>query len=257
MNNAVFGKFLENCRRYKICNLVTKWEGRYGARSLISKPNFHSCSIIGNDIAIIELNKTTVFFNKPIYSGFAILDIAKTYLYDFHYNFIKTTFGPNVKLLYTDTDSLIYQFIRVNIYEVIKKHLDKFDTSDYPLHNVYDIPQANCKTLGIMKDELCGRIMSEFVGLRAKMYAFKTLDEDVVKKTKGVTRNAMRTVSFQDYIDCLLHKIDIFRDQYFINAKNCNVFTMKQNKLVLNAFDDKRKICEDGIHTLPWGYRKL
>lgn len=128
MNNAVYGKFLENCRRYRDIRLVTRWESRYGAKSLISRPNFHNCNVIDENLAVIELNKTSILFNKPIYVGFTILDLAKAHLYDFQYNFIKKNFNTNARLMYTDTDSLIYNFINLDIYEIIKQNVHLFDT---------------------------------------------------------------------------------------------------------------------------------
>ena len=88
---------------HKDFRLITKWEGRYGAKSLIARPNFHSCTISDENMVIIKLNRLEINFNKPINIGFRIFDISKIIIYDYHYNYMKKNFGNNVKLLYTDT----------------------------------------------------------------------------------------------------------------------------------------------------------
>ncbi|KAK5644785.1 hypothetical protein RI129_006085 [Pyrocoelia pectoralis] len=253
MINSVYGKLMENVRKYKDVRLVTKWEGRYGARAYIAKPNFHSCTIFDNDMVIVELNKLEVFLNKPIYAGFTVLDISKTFLYDFHYGYILSKFHHNVTLLYTDTDSLIYSFSVPDIYESIKEDIDKFDTSDYQPDNIFGIPLVNKKVPGLMKDENHGKIMLEFVGLRAKMYAY-TVDEKVVKKSKGSTAASVKQITIKDYKNVLFDSEVIKRYQHLIRSKKHEVFTIKQNKVILSPYDDKRIILFNSTNTRPWGY---
>ncbi|XP_057329811.1 uncharacterized protein LOC130670426 [Microplitis mediator] len=157
MNNAVFGKTMENVRKHKDVQLKTEWEGRYGVKELICKPNFHSLTMFDKDM-----------------------------------NFK----NDESKLMYTDTDSLIYHFTVPDIYKIIKRDISKFDTSDYPEDNVYNMPLANKKVLGLMKDENNGEIMTEFTGLRAKLYAFKTYKNKKAKKrAKGVKGPTLRTIT--------------------------------------------------------------
>ena len=109
-------------------------------------------------------------FNKPVYLGMSILDISKTLMYDFHYNYIKKKNGPKAKLLITDTDSSMYEIHTEDFFEDIRKHIkEKFDTSNFENSKR---PRLNKKVPGMFKDEASGKIISEFVGLRAKSYAF-------------------------------------------------------------------------------------
>ncbi|KAK5646714.1 hypothetical protein RI129_005178 [Pyrocoelia pectoralis] len=254
MINSVFGKLMENVRKYKDVRLVTKWDGRFGARDLISKPNFHSCAIFDNDMAIIQMNKLEVFLNKPIYAGFSVLDVSKTFLYDFHYNYILKKFKNNAKLLYTDTDSLVYAFSVPDIYQCMKEDINRFDTSDFEPDNVYGIPLVNKKVPGLMKDENHGKIMLEFVGLRAKMYAYSVNPQAVVKKSKGSTSASVRQITIDDYKRALFDYKIVKRHQRLIRSKKHLVFTIKQNKIVLSPYDDKRLLHFGLTDTRPWGF---
>ncbi|KYN23131.1 hypothetical protein ALC57_04455, partial [Trachymyrmex cornetzi] len=145
MNNAVFDKTMENVRDRVDVKLLTKWEDRYGAEAMIAKPNFHSRSVFSENLVAIELRKLEVKFDKPIYVGMCILDISKTCLYEFHHEYMAPVFREKCKIMYTGTDSLIYHVECDDIYDVIKRDINRFDTSDYAVDNAYGIPLTNKK----------------------------------------------------------------------------------------------------------------
>ena len=145
MNNAVFGKTMENVRNHVDVKLCTKWEGRYGAEAMIAKPNFHSRSVFAENLIAVELRRLVVKLNKPIYVGMCILDISKTCLYEFHHEHVTPLYGAKCQIMYTDTDSLIYHIECEDVYEDMKRNMEKFDTSDYAADNVYGIPLVNKK----------------------------------------------------------------------------------------------------------------
>ncbi|XP_043280369.1 uncharacterized protein [Venturia canescens] len=255
MNNAVFGKTMENVRKHVTVKLVRKWGGRYGAEALIAKPNFHSCSIFGENLVAIQLTKTEVYLNKPIYVGLSVLDLSKIHVYDFHYEYMKREFDDRCKLLYTDTDSLLYEIRCNDIYAIMKRDIKRFDTSDYPPNNRFGMPQANKKVIGLMKDECNGRIMTEFVGLRSKMYCVRVEGRDRIKRVKGVKRSVVEaSITFDDFLRCLRDKKAQRRVQCVIRSRLHNVFTERQSKVALSAHDDKRILLPGSTDTLPWGH---
>ena len=258
MNNAVFGKTMENVRNHTDVRLITQWEGRYGAEAMIAKPNFHSRSVFSDHLIAVELRKLEVKFDKPIYVGMCILDISKTCLYEFHYEYMAPLYHDKCKIMYTDTDSLIYYLQCENVYHDMKRDLSKFDTSDYSEDNVYDIPRANKKIPGLMKDENNGAIMTEFVGLRAKMYALRVTGQKDTKKVKGIKKNVVtRTITFDDYTQCLSDEIELTRRQSCIRSKMHEVYTVSESKLALSPYDDKRYIVSGSTDTLPWGHYSI
>ncbi|XP_066596919.1 uncharacterized protein [Prorops nasuta] len=189
----------------------------------------------------------------------SILDISKTCLYEFHYDYMLPTFGSKCKAMYTDTDCLVYSIECDDVYSVMKRDLVKFDTSDYPADNRYGLPRVNKKVPGLMKDENNGKIMTEFVGLRAKMYTFKVQDcTKITKKAKGVKGNVIdRNITFDDYKDCLDNFTVQSRNQNLIRSKLHKVFSTTQRKIALSPYDDKRHITPGCVATLPWGHHRL
>ncbi|KYN01444.1 hypothetical protein ALC62_07766 [Cyphomyrmex costatus] len=251
MNNAVFGKTMENVRD----RVDVKLEGRYGAEAMIAKPNFHSRSVFSENLVAIELRKLEMKFDKPIYVDMCILDISKTCLYEFHHEYMAPLFHDKCKIMYTDTDSLIYHVECDDVYEIIKRDIDRFDTSYYSVDNPYRIPLANKKVPGLMKDKNNGAIMTEFVGLRAKMYALRVQGKKDTKKAKRVKSNVVaRSITFDDYTRCLNDAIEMTRSQSCIRSKLHEVYTISEIKIALSPHDDKRYIVSGSTDTLPWGH---
>ena len=237
---------------------VNKWEGRYGAEALISKPNFHACTIFNKNLVAIELQKLEVVMDKTIYIGLCVLDISKTVLYEFHYDFALKKFGSDCKLLYTDTDSLIYEIKGQDVYQIMKDNIERFDTSDYHPDNMYELPLVNKKIPGLMKDECNGKIVTEFIGLRSKMYCLQVENQDYVKKAKGVKSEVIkRTIDSGHFRDCLFNSNQIYRDQCKISSKYHKMYTEKFNKLALSSYDDKRFLLNKSTDTLPWGHKDI
>ncbi|XP_074042611.1 uncharacterized protein isoform X1 [Leptinotarsa decemlineata] len=146
-NNAIFRKTMENIRLHRIVKLVSSYEGRCGAKNPISSPRFHNRTIFDSNLMAIELKKAKLIFNKPMYVGMAILDLSKTCMFQLHYELLLPIMSmEKCKLLYTDTDSFIYELSCDDVYKyIIKKHISKFYTFDYSRDNEYNIPLANKK----------------------------------------------------------------------------------------------------------------
>ena len=212
MNNAVFGKTIENIRKHRDIKLVTTDKKR---SKLVSEPNYHTINYISEDLSIIEMNKTKVKMNKPIYLGLSILDISKILMHEFWYDYMKPKYIDNVILCYMDTDSFIMSIKTSDFYKDISNDVEKrFDTSNYGLplayhnglsNNGLPLPTGkNKKVLGLMKDEL-GKIITEFVTLKLKTYSYLTDDGKEDKKAKGTKKCVIkRMIKFDDYKNCLL-----------------------------------------------------
>ena len=171
MNNSVFGKTMENITKPKDIKLVTTDKKR---NKFVSEPNYHTINLISEDLSIIEMEKTKVKMNKPSYLGLSILEISKILMYEFWYDYMKPKYGNDVKLCYMDTDSFIMNIKTNDFYEDIANGVEnRFDTSNYEVNRPLPMGK-NKKVIGLMKDELGGKIITEFVTLRPKTYSYLT-----------------------------------------------------------------------------------
>ena len=246
MNNSVFGKTMENIRNRVDVKLVNTEEK---FKKLVAKPNFKSRKIFSENLISVHMKKTSLTMNKPVYLGMCILELSKTIMFEFHYKYIKPKYGNNAKLLFTDTDSFLYEIQTEDFYKDIAGDVrDRFDTSDYPENHPSGIPTGiNKKVLGKFKDEVAGKIIKEFVGLRAKLYSFKMEDETENKRCKGVKKQVVKeTITHEDYKTCLTTGKEILRKQNILRSYNHEVYTEEVNKVALSATDDKRYILSDG-----------
>ena len=166
----------------------------YQLNKLVKKPHFKGVNIFHENLVAVHMEKTTVNLVKPIYLGMSILDLSKTLMYKFHYDYIKPKYGNNTSLLFMDTDSLCYEIKTKDFYKDISGDVERwFDTSNYDKDHPSGIPTGNNKkVVGMMKDECGGKQISEFVGLRSKLYAYKMVEGKEEKKCKGVKKNVVR-----------------------------------------------------------------
>ena len=169
MNNYVFGKTMGNVRKHRDVKLVTADKRR---NQLFSEPNYHTIKRFSENLLAIEMKKIKVKMNKPVYLDLPILEISKTLMYEVWYDYMRPKYGDKVKLCYMDSDSFITHVKTEDLYKDIADDVEKrFDTSNYEFNRL--LPAGNNKkVIGLMKDELGGKIMTEFVALRPKTYSY-------------------------------------------------------------------------------------
>lgn len=190
LNNAVYGKTLENVHDYREVKLVVSKEQLL---TFARRPQFHRYVPFTKDCGAVEMKKTSITLNKPMYLGAAILDLSKEVMYAMWYKTIKPAFGDRASLVYMDTDSFVLELRTMDKIEDLKSIASSLDTSNYPhdhpLHST-----TNEKVLGKFKDELSSKKMLEIVALKSKCYAIKYMDDGEVKdmaRSKGVNRSGI------------------------------------------------------------------
>ncbi|CAI6375722.1 unnamed protein product [Macrosiphum euphorbiae] len=274
MNNAVFGKTMESKRKQLKIELVS-CERRL--QKCINKTTFKHCTNYNENLNAVALENKIIKFDKPIYIGFSVLDISKTLMYDYHYNVMQKHYRDKIKLMYTDTDSLIYHIKTTDFYEdLAATHslLDRMDTANLPSdHPCYVAVRK--KEPGYFSDEVDADIITEFCALRAKSYAFNVYagEEDAVRdkddkdkvggekiKAKGIRQHVVKNhMTLEDHKKCLFGEagVEAYKDNVSIRSFKHQLMTIKTKKLAYNSYDDKRLVLQDKVHTLAHGHYSI
>ena len=253
MNNSVFGKTMENLRKRQDIKLVTDKEKLL---KLASKPTFISSKIFNEDLVAVHKIKPTLLLNRPAYVGMCILDLSKTLMYDFHYNYIKKKY-PDARLLFTDTDSLTYEIEANDVYQDFREDKHLFDNSDYPESSPF-FDNTNKKVIGKFKDESPEIPIVEFVGLRSKMYSYKKDNKKEGSRAKGI-KESVKEQQFrhENYKDVLFHKKQMHHTMRTIKNENHQLGSYVFNKTSLSCFDDKIYILSDGVTSYAYGHKDI
>ena len=254
MNNAVYGKTMENVRNHIDFELVSTQER---LQKCVNNPNYKNRHIINENLVGVEKTKTILKLDKPIYLGMTILDLSKHHMYSFYYDVLKAKYDKNIKLIYTDTDSYVLQTYTEDIYKDFKELKQHMDFSDYPKdHPIYDA--SNKKVLGKMKDECNGKIITNFVALRPKMYCFQIHNQEKEeKKAKGVPKNKVkRDLDMNDYENTLHYRKVSNVSFNAIRSKNHQIYSITQTKVGLTSYDNKR-YWKDKFNSVPYGHYSI
>ena len=245
---------MENIRKRVDVRLVTSKEKLL---KLASKPTYMSSKIFNENLVAVHKIKETLTLNRPAYIGMCILDLSKTLMYDFHYNYIKHKYGNKAKLLFTDTDSLTYEIETKDAYKDFFKDKSKFDNSDYPENSPY-FNKTNKKVIGKFKDEAAGVPVVEFVGLRSKMYSYMKDNDEGGKTAKGIKKNIItKNIKHEDYKEVLFNNKQMHHTMKTIRSNNHQLGSFELNKISLSCFDDKRFIHQNGITSYAYGHYKI
>lgn len=280
MNNAVYGKTMENLwNRHEVKICWTKEQ----LLKMSDKPWFRCFQIVDKDVSICVMKKRRIFLNKPLYLGMSILDISKVVFYRTFYEGFKTVWPDNMKLLMVDTDSYImeittpkgvsiykqlYDYMQTDMYKEGMFRLDcsNYDEADDDESIALLASQHACdRQLGAVKDEMGSTIITEFIGLRPKLYAIRkrhrpsNATEEIIK-AKGTPKAVVKTsINFQHFSDMMRESMkSLSFDVTHIRSREHNIGTVVTKKRCLTIADDKRFIDpEEHISTLALGHKKI
>ena len=174
MNNSVYGKTMENVRKYQDVKLM-KCNNERDEKSFLNKvrkPSFKYARQLGDTLVGAHMGKASVTLNKPIIVGASVLGLSKLHVYRFWYGYVKERYGDNAQLGYMDTDSFIILIMTEDIYKDMAERSDIFDLN-------------NSKTIGLFKDETPDSVITESMHIRSKLYHYVLADKSTKSKHKG------------------------------------------------------------------------
>jgi len=256
--NASYGRLLMDKEKHVNMKLITDEPKFYEETG---KPTLKTVTFYNEQLVGVQHKPWKIVLDKPIAIGFSCLELSKLHIYKFHYGYIKSMYGKDCQLLVTDTDSLTYVITNHNVDRDIWANRKFFDLSKYPK----DSPmhwERNKKLRGTFKREYPNRPIVAFVGLRAKMYAFRHLSKtakknDETRKAKGIAKSVLNDIRFDDYKSALFENRVEKQTFLSIRSKKHNLQTISQEKKGLSNFDTKRWVCNDGVKTFAYGNYKL
>jgi len=246
-NNAVYGKSMEDLVNRINLKLVSDEEA---CKKETAKTNFKQFNIFQPNLTAVTLGKTKITWNKPTFVGAAVLELSKLVMFNFYYNIMKTRYGEQVHLLYSDTDSALLAVETPDIYKDIKEMSQHFDLSNYPTdHDMYS--KVNELVVLKLKDELKGKVMFEYIGLKPKMYSMQC-EGEVKQSCKGVNSGVKKGLLHEIYYMVLEKQTSIRKEMTILRSRELGLFTERVNKTCLSCFDDKRYIT--GYTSVPYGH---
>ena len=233
MNDSVFRKTMENVRKHRDIKLVTIEEKRI---KLVSGLNYHTAKHFSKNSLAIKMKTTKVKMNKSVYLGMLILDISKTLMYEFWYDYVKPKYKDKAKLCYMDTDSFVINIFTEDFFEDINNDVERwFDTSNYEDNDKRPLPVGmNKKIIGLSKDEIGGKIMKEFCALRAKTCTYLMDGDNEKKKAKGIKKCVLkRRLMLENYKDSFFNNKTTLKSQLRFKIDHHNLYTEEVNKIAL------------------------
>ena len=245
MSNSAFGKTMESKRKRLSIEIVRTQDELQKQTSKMWMKTFKTFA------------QRKIYWDKPTIVGATILDLSKRHMYWFHYMFMKSNFRTLV--LYSDTDSLIYEIESEDLYADLKQNEQvhpEFDFSSYKEDNQLYSKHHKLETLKF-KDEVGGKILHSIVALKSKLYSIARGDQQKIS-ARGNIKNAQKNLQHSVFHRILEKETRLRTLNYTINSERHNLFTLLTTYISLSCFEDKRYIMPNGVDTsLPFGHYSL